>query len=70
MSFQQDEKILTIAQVKAIFKKYELMKEIKPNVKFDEVIDSLEPVFDKSGAVMLPYAGMWVGIEKDGYAHT
>lgn len=28
------------------------------------------PGFDKSGCVMLPWQGMWLGIETDGYTHS
>ena len=30
----------------------------------------VQPCFDKSGCVMLHWAGMWLGIEKDGYTHS
>jgi hypothetical protein len=30
----------------------------------------VRPLFDKSGCVMLPWAGMWLGIETDGYTHS
>jgi hypothetical protein len=30
----------------------------------------IQPYFDKSGCVMLPWRGMWLGIEKDGYTHS
>jgi hypothetical protein len=28
------------------------------------------PCFDGSGCIMLPWAGMWLGIETDGYTHS
>jgi len=28
------------------------------------------PVFGGDGAVIVPWCGMWVGIEPDGYTHT
>jgi hypothetical protein len=29
-----------------------------------------KPSFDGSGCIMLPWKGMWLGIEKDGYTHS
>ncbi len=29
-----------------------------------------QPYFDNSGCIMVPWCGMWVWIETDGYAHT
>jgi hypothetical protein len=31
---------------------------------------SVHGSFDKSGCIMVQWCGMWVGIERDGYAHT
>jgi hypothetical protein len=31
---------------------------------------TIQPEFASYGAVMVPWKGMWVGIEKDGYTHT
>ena len=28
------------------------------------------PYFDGTGCIMVPWCGMWLGIERDGYAHT
>ena len=28
------------------------------------------PYFDKSGCVLLPWKGLWLGIEPDGYTHS
>jgi hypothetical protein len=30
----------------------------------------VSPAFDGSGAVMVRWCGMWLGIEKDGYTHS
>lgn len=32
--------------------------------------ESVKPSFDGSGCVMLPWKGMWLGIELDGYVHS
>lgn len=32
--------------------------------------ESAQPLFDKSGCIMIPWAGMWLGIETDGYTHS
>lgn len=39
-------------------------------VSYKEFRKTLLPEFGGYGAVMVPYCGMWVGIEKDGYAHS
>ncbi len=31
---------------------------------------TVQPYFDKSGCVMVPWKGMWLGIETDGYTHS
>jgi ketosteroid isomerase-like protein len=31
---------------------------------------TVKPYFDKSGCVMVPWKGMWLGIETDGYTHS
>ena len=30
----------------------------------------VQPFFDNTGCIIVPWCGMWVGIERDGYAHT
>ena len=29
-----------------------------------------QPLFDNSGCIMIHWAGMWLGIERDGYTHS
>jgi hypothetical protein len=31
---------------------------------------TVRPYFDKSGCVMVPWRGMWLGVETDGYTHS
>jgi len=31
---------------------------------------SAQPYFDDSGCIMVQWANMWVGIERDGYTHS
>jgi hypothetical protein len=31
---------------------------------------TVQPTFGMDGAVVFPWCGMWVAVEKDGYAHT
>lgn len=31
---------------------------------------TVQPYFDKSGCIMVPWQGMWLGIETDGYTHS
>ena len=30
----------------------------------------VSPMFDKSGGIMVPWCGMWLGVERDGYTHS
>ena len=31
---------------------------------------TISPMFDKSGGIMVPWCGMWLGVERDGYTHS
>lgn len=31
---------------------------------------AVRPSFDRSGCIMVHWAGMWLGIETDGYTHS
>lgn len=39
-------------------------------VTYRELRKAVQPCFDKSGCIMLPLWGMWLGIEVDGYTHS
>jgi len=41
-----------------------------PTTQWRKYRKAVHPSFDKSGAVLLHWKGMWVGIERDGYTHT
>jgi hypothetical protein len=41
-----------------------------PSVQYRRFRAQVQPLFDKSGCVMVPWAGMWLGIEPDGYTHS
>ena len=41
-----------------------------PSTQWRKYRKAVRPSFDKSGAVMLHWSGMWLGIERDGYTHT
>jgi len=32
--------------------------------------ETAKPSFDTSGCIMIYWAGMWLGIERDGYTHS
>jgi len=58
---------MTREQVDAIHKKYQQSPDGAEN--FDEFFArASEPLFD--GVVALPWCGMWLGIEEDGYTHS
>jgi hypothetical protein len=41
-----------------------------PSVQWRRFRSLIQPYFDKSGCVMVPWRGMWLGIETDGYTHS
>lgn len=41
-----------------------------PTIQYRRFLKTCQPEFCGYGAVMVPYAGMWLGIEKDGYTHS
>lgn len=41
-----------------------------PSIQYRRFREQVQPYFDKSGCVMLPWKGMWLGIETDGYTHS
>ena len=41
-----------------------------PSIQYRRFRSKVQPYFDGSGCVMLPWHGMWLGIEKDGYTHS
>jgi hypothetical protein len=45
--------------------------EIKvPSLQWRRFRKTVTPYFDNSGCVMVPWRGMWLGIETDGYTHS
>jgi len=40
-----------------------------PSIQYRKFRAKVQPFFG-GDCVMLPYAGMWLGIEKDGYVHS
>lgn len=41
-----------------------------PTIQWRKFRATVQPLFDKSGCVMVPWRGMWIGIETDGYTHS
>lgn len=35
-----------------------------------EFFDSVQPTFGMDGAVVVPWCGMWLAVETDGYVHS
>ena len=78
--------ILTKAQRKALFKIYRRDfpswetpfyrvgkygdTERVSSYHYRRLRKQVQPYFDNSGCVMLPWKGMWLGIETDGYTHS
>lgn len=41
-----------------------------PSIQYRRFLKTCQPEFCSHGAVMVPFAGMWIGVERDGYAHS
>ena len=66
---QPDMMTLTAAQVVALFKVYNRIPESRRFDSFDTwLLKKASPSFD--GLVMVEFAGMYLGIEKDGHTHS
>ena len=39
-------------------------------ISYREFRRRVEPFFDNTGCILVPWCGMWLGIEANGYAHT
>ncbi len=42
----------------------------KRSMTYRDFRKTARPSFDGSGCIMVPWAGMWLGIEIDGYTHS
>ena len=40
------------------------------SIQYRRFRKTVQPYFDGSGCIMVPWHGMWLGIEKDGYTHS
>lgn len=52
--------------VKKIFKRLDPLE----SCSYRSFRKSVQPTFGCDGAVVVRFAGMWICIERDGYAHT
>lgn len=59
---------LTIAQAKAVYKKWMMMEKDQPS--FGDFLDTVQATIGCDGAVTVKWCGMWLCIEKDGYTHS
>lgn len=41
-----------------------------PSIQYRRFRAKVQPLFGGDGCVMLPWAGMWLGIEPDGHTHS
>lgn len=61
--------ILTKAQRNAVWRKWMMMDEdTRPSYR--EFRKAVQPTFGMDGAIVLPWCGMWLAIERDGYTHS
>lgn len=67
----KDDAHITVAQAKTLHRKWSQLQDrgdLAPS--FDALLDSAEPYIGGDGAILVPWCGVWLGIEPDGYAHT
>jgi hypothetical protein len=60
----------TRAQREALCRKWQEAASIFDHTTYREFRKSIQPCFDGSGCIMVPWSGMWLGIETDGYCHS
>lgn len=60
---------LTKAQRAAVYRKWMMMdEERRPSYRV--LRKAVQPTFGMDGAVVLPWCGMYLCIERDGYTHS
>ena len=58
---------VTHEQATAIFRKW---KRDQQGMTWKQFASLVQPTFGMDGAVVVPWAGMWLAVEKDGYTHS
>ena len=58
---------ITQAQSDTLVRKWE---QDNQGLTLAEFVKTAQPLIAGNGCIMVPWCGMWVGIEEDGYAHT
>lgn len=58
---------MTLSQLRAI---YRISKRTPCTSTFRALYALAQPTIGCDGAVILPWAGMWLCIERDGYTHS
>lgn len=67
----ESEMTLTIAQAKKLHERWMQFEAAKQRTfTFADFLDSVSPVFGGEGAVTVPWKGMWLCIEPNGYCHS
>lgn len=58
---------MTLSQLRAI---YRISKRGPNGPSFRALYALAQPTIGCNGAIVLPWAGMWLCIERDGYTHS
>jgi hypothetical protein len=58
---------LTVDQVKSLYNKWEQNNQ---DLGFVEFLKKAEPTVGMDNAVVVPWSGMWLAVETDGYTHS
>lgn len=62
--------VITRKQRIALLRKYVHGGLIEQEISYRQFRKSAQPTFGMDGAIVVPWCGMWLVIEKDGYVHT
>jgi hypothetical protein len=67
MNEHPDLMLMSVAQVIALHNKWQ---ETNQTLSFREFMLGVKPTFGMDNAVTVPWCGMWLCVERDGYVHT
>lgn len=64
--------LLTRAQREALKRVWDRLQvaDVQPAPSYRQFRRSVRGTFCSDNCVMVPFAGMWLGIERDGYTHS
>lgn len=67
--YRQDKLPYTIGELATFAERHPEIIAKVPSIQYRRFRKSVQPFFG-GDCIMVPYAGMWLGIESDGYTHS